>query len=281
MVSPADAEGMFDVLTYEKGAAVVRMLEQYLGEEEFRAGIRKYMANHQYGNTETTDLWDAIEEASGEPVRRIMDSWIFQGGFPIVERRGARGGHGRCASPRSASCTCTTTSTPPAGRSRCSSATPSSPARWSPPPRSLDGDELELRLPEPVAWVVANADGHGFYRVRTSAPLRAALVAQAQIVLSDVERYGLVDDTWAAVLAGTASADDFLALADGFSGETDVSVWRRLLAGLDQIDRLVEGDARAALQAARAGARRPGARAARLGGAARRRRPRPRAARRA
>ncbi|MET0901737.1 MAG: M1 family metallopeptidase, partial [Acidimicrobiales bacterium] len=84
VVSPADAEGMFDVLTYEKGAAVVRMLEQYLGDAEFRAGIRKYMANHQYGNTETTDLWDAIEEASGEPVRRIMDSWIFQGGHPIV-----------------------------------------------------------------------------------------------------------------------------------------------------------------------------------------------------
>ena len=91
VVSPADAEGMFDVLTYEKGAAVVRMLEQYLGEEEFRAGIRKYMANHQYGNTETTDLWDAIEEATGEPVRRIMDSWIFQGGHPIVSVDVARG----------------------------------------------------------------------------------------------------------------------------------------------------------------------------------------------
>ncbi len=84
VISPRDAEGMFDVLTYEKGAAVVRMLEQYLGEERFRDGIRRYMATHQFANTETTDLWDAIEEATGEPVRRIMDSWIFQGGFPIV-----------------------------------------------------------------------------------------------------------------------------------------------------------------------------------------------------
>src|SRR3546814_3237172 len=65
---------MFDVLTYEKGAAVVRMLEQYLGEEAFREGIRRYMKAHRYANTETTDLWDAIEEATGEPVRRIMDS---------------------------------------------------------------------------------------------------------------------------------------------------------------------------------------------------------------
>ena len=80
---------MFDVLTYEKGAAVVRMLEQYLGEDAFREGIRLYIARHAHGNTETTDLWDAIEEATGEPVRRIMDSWIFQGGYPVVSRRRA------------------------------------------------------------------------------------------------------------------------------------------------------------------------------------------------
>jgi len=248
VVSPADAEGMFDVLTYEKGAAVVRMLEQYLGEEEFRAGIRKYMANHQYGNTETTDLWDAIEEASGEPVRRIMDSWIFQGGFPIVSVEALEDGTVlRLAQERFQYLHDDVDTT-----------------RWAIPLQLryaltsgevvsttalLDGDELELRLPAPVEWVVANADGHGFYRVHTSAPLREALVAQAQTVLSDVERYGLVDDTWASVLAGSTSTDDFLALADGFSGETDVSVWRRLLAGLDQIDRLVEGEARAALQA--------------------------------
>ncbi len=83
--SPEDAEGMFDILTYEKGAAVVRMLEQYLEPEPFRDGIRRYLAQHQFENTETTDLWDAIEQATGEPVRRMMDSWIFQGGFPVVD----------------------------------------------------------------------------------------------------------------------------------------------------------------------------------------------------
>ncbi|HEY6697640.1 MAG TPA: M1 family metallopeptidase, partial [Acidimicrobiales bacterium] len=84
VVSPADADGMFDVLTYEKGASVVRMLEQHLGPDRFRAGIRRYMARHQYGNTETSDLWDALEAETGEPVRRIAESWIFQGGFPEV-----------------------------------------------------------------------------------------------------------------------------------------------------------------------------------------------------
>ena len=248
VVSPADAEGMFDVLTYEKGAAVVRMLEQYLGEEEFRAGIRKYMANHQYGNTETTDLWDAIEEATGEPVRRIMDSWIFQGGFPIVSVEARDGGTVlRLAQERFLYLH-----------------DEADASRWAIPLQLryglqsgeivsttalLEDAEMEIRLPEPVAWVIANADGHGFYRVRTSAPLREALVANVQGVLSDVERYGLVDDTWASVLAGTTTADEYLALADGFSAEGDVSVWRRLLNGVEQIERLLEGEARTALHA--------------------------------
>ena len=81
---PEEAQGMFDVLTYQKGAGVLRMLERYLGAERFRDGVRRYLETHRFGNTETADLWDAIEEASGEPVRDIMDSWILQGGFPLV-----------------------------------------------------------------------------------------------------------------------------------------------------------------------------------------------------
>src|SRR3954467_15234472 len=81
---PEEAEGMFDTLTYQKGCAVLRMLERYLGAEPFRRGISQYLQAHSYGNTETTDLWDAIEEASGEPARATMDSWIFQGGYPMV-----------------------------------------------------------------------------------------------------------------------------------------------------------------------------------------------------
>ena len=83
--SPDDASGMFDTLTYTKGGAVLRMIEQWLGPERFRDGIRQYLAAHAYGNTETHDLWDALEAASGQPVRRIMDAWIFQAGYPAVE----------------------------------------------------------------------------------------------------------------------------------------------------------------------------------------------------
>ncbi|MFP5257013.1 MAG: M1 family metallopeptidase [Acidimicrobiia bacterium] len=247
VVSPEDAEGMFDVLTYEKGAAVVRMLEQYLGEDRFRAGIRKYMADHQYGNTETTDLWDAIEAATGEPVRRIMDSWIFQGGHPILTVEALEGARALRISQERFSYL----------------ADADTGARWSVPLQVrvghadgttrtrvalLEGDEVEVPLDAPAEWVVANAEGHGFYRVRYAGELQRALTERALTELSKVERYGLVDDTWASVLAGSSSAADFLALAEGLAQETDASVWRRVLAGLDQLDRLVDGDARGELQ---------------------------------
>ena len=248
VVSPADAEGMFDILTYEKGAAVVRMLEQYLGEDRFRSGIRKYMVDHAYGNTETTDLWDAIETASGEPVRRIMDSWIFQGGHPIVSIEvDADGGVLQLSQERFRY-----------------TAVADDPARWAIPVQLrygtasgevvetavlLDGDRMEIDLPEPATWVVGNAHGHGFYRVHTSAPLRHELVARAATVLSDIERYGLVDDTWASVLAGSTPPEAFVVMAEGLTAETDIAVWRRLLGGLAEIDAVVAPLDRPALQA--------------------------------
>jgi puromycin-sensitive aminopeptidase len=251
VISPEDAEGMFDILTYEKGAAVVRMLEQYLGEEAFRKGIRQYMLTHRYANTETTDLWDAIESATGEPVRRIMDSWIFQGGHPVISVRLSRDGKSLRISQQRFQYL--------GGEEDTS--------RWSVPlqlrystgtgavitnTRLLEDDDLVIALDGPLAWLVVNGAGHGFYRVRLSPELRAGVLEHID-VLSDIERYGLVDDTWASVLAGTTPVEEFLALADAFSEETDVSVWRRLLGCLDQVERLLDGDARADHQARVAG----------------------------
>ncbi|MHB8262187.1 MAG: M1 family metallopeptidase [Acidimicrobiales bacterium] len=81
---PSEAQSMFDVITYQKGASVLRMLEQYLGSEVFAKGVSRYLQSHAYSNTETADLWNALGSVSGEQVTSIMESWIFQSGFPIV-----------------------------------------------------------------------------------------------------------------------------------------------------------------------------------------------------
>jgi puromycin-sensitive aminopeptidase len=254
VVSPEEAEGMFDILTYEKGAAVVRMLEQYLGEGAFRSGIRRYMALHQFGNTETTDLWDAIEEATGEPVRQIMDSWIFQGGHPVVSAALATDGR-------------TVTLSQELQRYRTGddeADAQGAGARWSVPVLLragtqggtvqehrvlLDQDRAEVTLDEPAEWVVVNSGGSGFYRVRYSHDLLAALASGRGAELSAVERYGLVDDAWASVLAGTTDVAAFLGLVRSFAEETDLSVWQRIVGCLSSLDRIVRAEDREALQA--------------------------------
>src|SRR5207302_2017804 len=85
--APRDADAMFDVLTYEKGASVLRMLEQYLGPDVFRDGVRGYLREHAYDNADTGDLWAALGQAAWAPIPAVMDGWIFQPGFPLVSAR--------------------------------------------------------------------------------------------------------------------------------------------------------------------------------------------------
>src|SRR3989441_68417 len=90
--SVAEATENFDAITYEKGAAVVRMLEHYLSANAFRAGVRRYMQRHREGNAVAADLWRALEEASGNPVARVAQAWIAQPGFPLLTVAPARDG---------------------------------------------------------------------------------------------------------------------------------------------------------------------------------------------
>src|SRR5206468_1103141 len=85
--APRDADAMFDVLTYEKGASVLRMLEQYLGADVFRDGVRAYLTQHAYANADTGDLWAALGKASRQPIPDVMDGWIFKPGYPLVSAR--------------------------------------------------------------------------------------------------------------------------------------------------------------------------------------------------
>jgi puromycin-sensitive aminopeptidase len=230
---------MFDTLTYTKGGAVLRMIEQWLGPERFRDGIRRYLASHAYGNTETHDLWDALEAASGQPVRRIMDAWIFTPGYPAISVR-REGNVLRLTQHRFAP------------------SLPDDSTTWLVPliVRQVlpDGElvdhvlveagGLELPLAHPDALVVANAGSVAFVRTFYDDELRARLVERAALDLTPGERHSLVDDAWAAVVAGDAPVSSFLDLALGFDGETAPAVWHTIITGLSWCDRFLEGEPR-------------------------------------
>jgi puromycin-sensitive aminopeptidase len=245
VVSPEDAEGMFDILTYEKGAAVLLMLEQFLGEDAFMEGVRRYLTENAYGNTETTDLWDSIEAATAQPVRQIMDTWIFQGGYPILSAG-------------------VTDSTLNLAQRRFRYWGDDFGEQWLVPVLVrygagereqtgrflLDQRQGSIPLEFPPDWVVVNAGAAGFYRVGYSQELLEGLSRTAREALSAVERYQLLDDSFAGVLAGITSAADFFELAQTFADETDLSVWQRLAGALGTLDRVVEDSARERYRAA-------------------------------
>jgi puromycin-sensitive aminopeptidase len=231
--SPADCEGMFDVLTYQKGGALLRMLEQHLGVEEFRTGVNHYLNLHSYANTETADLWDALEATSGAPVRQMMDSWIWQPGFPLIHAR-QEGAVLHLAQTRFG----------------YSEEVRADPTRWVVPIALRNGDDLmsvvlttdstTVELPNPDQPVIINSGGHGFYRVAYAEELRTRLRGSVLAGLSTLERYNLVDDAWNSLLAGDLSAQELLEFIEGFAEESDPAVWQAILIALRGLGRLIE-----------------------------------------
>eukprot|EP00268_Persea_americana_P036934 TRINITY_DN364_c0_g1_i1.p1 TRINITY_DN364_c0_g1~~TRINITY_DN364_c0_g1_i1.p1 ORF type:complete len:897 (+),score=171.49 TRINITY_DN364_c0_g1_i1:409-3099(+) len=79
-----EIDEIFDAISYEKGASVIRMLHSYLGAECFQRSLALYIKRHAYSNAKTEDLWAALEEESGEPVNTLMNSWTKQKGYPVI-----------------------------------------------------------------------------------------------------------------------------------------------------------------------------------------------------
>src|SRR5580765_5296840 len=234
---PEEAAGMFDVLTYEKGASVLRMLEQYLGAEAFRDGIRLYLRHHAYANAETTDLWDALEESTRQPVRALMDTWIFQAGYPLIRVEKKPGGL-RLSQEIF----------------RYLQNGSDQERKWHVPiflragtktgviekTILLADGQQSVELGDPVEWAVVNAGGHGFYRVRYGADLFDSLNHGLQVRLSAVERFSLVNDTWASTLSGLTSLIDYLSLIDLLSDESDVNVWTTAIGSGHHLERILD-----------------------------------------
>ncbi len=231
VAKPADCAAMFDVLTYEKGGSVLRMLERYLGTDRMRQGISHYLDKYRYSNAETTDLWDALEEVTGEPVRAMMDTWVFQGGLPVIE-----------VSIRGEEVW---------ARQAPFSFLPERPEdsaigeRWMVPlavRRLHDYDDVRQVLlsgsEQAIGSLsdgvpVVNAHGPGYYRVSYSHELLARILDSFSH-LDELERFNLVSDSWAMVVAGRAPFSSFLAIASAYSAGAypEVAGWTTIIGGL-------------------------------------------------
>jgi aminopeptidase N/puromycin-sensitive aminopeptidase len=92
--TPDEINELFDRISYEKGAAVTRMIESYIGPESFRRGVNAYLRKFQYSNATADDFWTAMAQASGRPVDKIMPTFVNQPGVPLVKVKA------ECITPR-------------------------------------------------------------------------------------------------------------------------------------------------------------------------------------
>lgn len=242
--TPDEADAMFDVLTYEKGASILRMLEQFLGEDEFRKGVRHYLGRHAYANTETHDLWEALSEATGTPVTDMMNRWIFEGGHPRVS--GRRDGEMlHLAQTRNTAGGVDTEWTPRPTPVRVG---------WLHGDGSRSSTSLLLTEPAETPWpadavaATLNGEGYGFYRTALSEELHRELIGRFD-QFAPLERFQYLDDAWAGLLANALPLGQLLDSVWAAVGDADSTVMRRAARAWNSMYRLA-GDDRTAVSSA-------------------------------
>ncbi|PYX88049.1 MAG: peptidase, partial [Acidobacteria bacterium] len=241
--SPDQIEELFDGIAYGKAAAVLRMLEAYLGPEDFRAGVNAYLRAHAYGNATESDFWSALAAASRKPVDKLMTSFVNQPGEPLVSVRS------QCVDGR----TKVTLSQKRYYYDR-SLLDSSSAQQWIIPVclsagsgaakcELLKDKEQNLDIAGCRPWVFANAGASGYYRAGYETSAFRAMSRNAEKDFSPAERIVLVRDAWAAVRAGQQPIGDFLELAEELQTDRNSSVVQQLNRELDYIGEYLVSDA--------------------------------------
>ncbi len=216
-----EANLAFDTITYEKGLAVIRMLEAYVGEEDFRSGVRNYLNSRRYGNARTEDLWTAVQAASGQPVLDMARSFTNQPGFPMLtvgapDCRTARGPRVSFTQRRFAA--------DDASRTRERWDIPVVARRLGEPPQRTvlqgEGTVQYLNVGTPCTPYIVNAGQSGFFRVLYDQSNLRQLTARFSD-LESVDQLGILLDYWAFGRSGDAPFANYLDLVNVLPSDAD------------------------------------------------------------
>jgi puromycin-sensitive aminopeptidase len=222
--SAEEASQRFDAISYTKGAAVLRMIEGYLGEDAFREGVRIYLNRHAEANASADDFWHALDESSGQDVTSVANAWIKEPGHPLVDVR-ARESDGGLELELSQTRYFSDTNAAPTDQ------------RWPVPlvikygtaegvreHRSvLSAARATVKLPG-ARWFFPNGGGRGFYRFRFASAFEGDRLDAGIAHLAAEERLALVDNLWAIARHGKATLAMFLARLETLRGEEDRAV---------------------------------------------------------
>ena len=233
------ASQAFDSITYQKGSAVIGMLEGYVGGDAWREGVRNYMKAHAYNNTVSDDLWREIQSAAGKPVLDIAHDFTLQPGIPML-----RVAAGKCIGGK----TTLTLTQDEFTRDRPGK----TPLRWRVPVIAqsaggepvrtvVEGGKGTLDVPG-CGPVIVNAGQSGYYRT-LYAPAQFAGIRSEFAKLDAIDQLGVMNDVWALGMAGLQTPSDYLDLVKATPRDADPQIWGDIASTLRSLDAYYEGDA--------------------------------------
>lgn len=209
---PDEIGEIFDEVSYSKGASIIRMLADYLGEKNFRDGLRYYLKKHSYKNTETIHLWQAFEKVTKKPVAKMMHNWTSKPGYPVIKA------------------------------SITNNKLNLSQERFfaSPISKVKAKDKTKWEVPINFKKNKVNFGETGFYRTAYSKELLEKLkIPVEKKLLSARDRLGIIRDLFALAEAGTIPTTDVLEFISTYKKEDNYTVWLELAMGLGQLEQLL------------------------------------------
>lgn len=219
---PSEIGEIFDEVSYAKGASIIRMLADYLGEKDFRDGLRFYLKKHSYKNTETLHLWDAFERVSKKPVAKIMHNWTSKPGYPVL-RTSLVNDDLVFSQARFFSSPISRVKTKDPRHGGASK------TLWQIPVSLLNDEYVKINFGEA-----------GFYRTAYSKELLEKLkIPVERKLLSSRDRLGIIRDLFALSEAGAIPTNYALEFLSSYEKEDNYSVWLEMAMGLGRLEALV------------------------------------------
>ncbi|KAG4199274.1 hypothetical protein ERO13_A05G137101v2 [Gossypium hirsutum] len=232
-----EVDEAFDAIGYKKGSAVIRMLQEYIGDEIFQKSLSFYIRRYAWSNARTEDLWSVLSEVTGIEVNSMMDSWTKQKGYPVISVKSKDHilefeqsqfllsgfhGDGQWIVPITLCF---------GSYDRIKSFLLESKSE------NLDASELFPTSDEQnedeygeASWIKVNIGQSGFYRVKYGDELHARLrKAIEKGFLSVTDKYGILDDRYALCVACEQSLSSLLLLMDVYRKESDYIILSKLI----------------------------------------------------
>uniref|UniRef100_H2Z0A6 Aminopeptidase n=1 Tax=Ciona savignyi TaxID=51511 RepID=H2Z0A6_CIOSA len=225
---PDEVDEIFDAISYSKGASVIRMLHNWIGDESFRKGMNAYLKKHAYKNAFTEDLWEALGEASGKPVQQVMTTWTKQMGYPVLDVQIKERTDNSITLSLAQSKFRANSMSKNIGVASLWSIPVSFSSSSSPqhPVKSIlfDTRSIDVTIDDVGKddWVKVNPGTYGFYR---KIPTQFTLKKLLAMILPSQNKIGTHQLLIPGASSGVAPTTDFLKALAAYENESDYTVW--------------------------------------------------------